>query len=511
MKIRYILILILCFQVLILAQEKVPSEVIKKTGLTYRAPLVKPKYPDYNLAETFILREKAKEGDPFAQHELGIRYILGIGVPIDSVKAAEWIGLAASKNLPAANFNYGIMLSNGIGVEWNPFKAFKNFKISAESGMEQGQYILGLMYTDNLIVNKNLEEAYKWLKKSADRGFKEAKLVLAELKKNGIDFGDDSLKNEIQDDQLMQNSNSLPLSEYNLDFLDFKSDTLSEAEERKYLNKILTSKNYEIKKMLNINSEKVLGEIKDTTALGLINFAAMSGSPEALMINAKLYQQGIGIKQNKILAAANYLKAYRLGSYKAAEALLKISRGKDFYSKLHSEVKANNPNAMYVWAGLIALGMDYSLTEKEAFDLLKKAYQQNHINSTIELGLAYYSGSLVKKDSLKAIEYFHKAVELGSSEAAVRLAYIKVNSKEDNQNSKYLKTLRDYSNKGSVLAEAALANCYENGISVKANKAKAAKLYRQAASRGNEAAFNSLRKMYDAIRPKDKEFQIYIN
>jgi len=511
MKARFFLIFIICFQLVIFAQEKVPSEVIKKTGLTYKAPLVKPKYPDYNLAETFILTEKAKQGDPFAQHELGIRYILGIGVPVDSVAAAKWIGLAASKNLPAANFNYGIMLSNGIGVEWNPFEAFKNFKISAESGMEQAQYILGLMYTDNLIVNKNLEIAYKWLRKSADRGFIEAKSVLAEFKKNGIDFDNDSLKNAAQNDLNVQSSNSLPLSDYNLDFLNLKSDTLSEDEERKYLNEILTSKNEEIKRMLNINSKKIVGEVKDTTALGLINFAAKSGSPEALMINAKLYQQGIGIEQNKILAAANYLKAYRLGSYKAAEALLKISRGKDFNSKLQSEVKANNPNAMFVWAGLIALGMDYSLTEKEAFDLLKKAYNQNHINSTIELGLAYYSGSLVKKDSLKAIEYFQKAVKLGSSEAEIRLAYIKINSEKNNHDSKYLKTLQDYSNKGSVLAEAALANCYEKGIAVKINKPKAAKLYRQAASRGNEAAFNSLRRMYDAIRPKDKEFQIYLN
>ena len=93
------------------AQEKVQSEAYKKQGFSNRTHLLKPKYPSYNLAETYVLTEKAQKGDPFAQHELGIRYILGIGIPIDSAKAAYWIGRAASKNLPAANFNYAIMLN----------------------------------------------------------------------------------------------------------------------------------------------------------------------------------------------------------------------------------------------------------------------------------------------------------------------------------------------------------------------------------------------------------------
>ncbi len=391
-----IILLFFSLPIIFLAQDNVESEVIKKTGLSYKTPLIKPKYPSYNLAAIYVLTEKAKEGDPFAQHELGIRYILGVGIPTDSIKAVEWIGKAASKNLPAANFNYGIMLSNGIGGEWNPFEAFKNFKVSAESGMEQAQYVLGLMYTDNLIVNKNLNESYKWLNKSAARGFVEAKNVLAEFKKNGLIFEDDSVSTYKADD-IVSNDKSFTLEEYSLDFYDFKEDSLSEEEEREQVNNILSSKSDEIKKLLNINSDELSAEIKDTSAFGLINFAASSGSPEALLINAKILENGIGINSNTILAASNYLKAYRLGSYKAAESLLKISRSRHFITNLQNEVKKNNSEAMYVWAGLIVLGMDYSLSENEAFDLLKKAAKQNHISSNIELGLAYYSGSLTKK------------------------------------------------------------------------------------------------------------------
>ena len=189
---------------------------------------------------------------------------------------------------------------------------------------------------------------------------------------------------------------------------------------------------------------------------------------------------------------------------------MKISRAQSFYTNLEIEIKKDNPNAMYVWAGLIALGMDCSLTEEQAFDLLKKAEKQNHANSIIELGLAYYSGSLVPKDSLEAIEYLEKAVELGSNEAKIRLAFINIKSNNSINSEQSLSVLQEFSNKGSVLAEAALAYCYENGIAVIQNKGKASRLYRQAAQRGNEAAFNSLRRMYDSIRPIDEEFQIYL-
>jgi len=509
-KTAFLFFLLSCFSVI--AQNTTTSEAYKKEGLSRHSPLLKPKYPSYNLAATYVLTEKAKKGDPFAQHELGIRYILGVGVPVDSTKAAFWIGKAASKNLPAANFNYGIMLNSGAGVEWNPFSAFKNFRVAAESGMEQGQYIMGLIYTDNLIVNRNLTESQKWLKKSADKGFEEAKKVLKEFEKQGLILSEDSTNIQTSQNTISNSEiySSFVSNEYELDFYNFAEDTLTESEERVILNEILVTKQVELKKMLKVEDSYDLNTQKDTTSLGVITIAASSGSPEALLIRARLAEHGIGVEQNFIYAAADYLKAFRLGSYKAAESLLKISQRKIFYTELEKQVKDNNPNAMFVWAGLIALGLDYSLTEQQAFELLKKAEKQNHINSILELGLAYYSGSLVKKDSLKALEYFESAINLGSSEGEVRLAFIQIQSADSSRKRESILVLKKYSKIGSVLAEAALAYCYENGIGVKQNKSNAARLYRQAAQRGNEAAYNSLRNMYNTIRPSDDEFQIYL-
>lgn len=510
---RFIIIILLLPFVGIFAQDDLPSEAYKKNGFSKRTPLIKPKYPSYSLAATYVLTEKAKSGDPFAQHELGIRYILGVGLPVDTVEAAYWIGKAASKNLPAANFNYAIILNSGIGIDWNPFSSFKNFKIAAESGMEQGQYVLGLMYTDNLIVNKNLKEAQKWLEKSAARGFEEAKKVLEEFVKQGLIQSTDSLKViDLEKNSTSKNVDysSIVSSEYELDFYNFSGDSLSDSEDKVILNELLASKSKDLRKMLKINELEDLSSLKDTTAMDLIEFASTQGSPEALLIKARLYEHGIKVKQNYINASTNYLKAFRLGSYKAAESLLKISQKKHFYIDLEKQVKADNPNAMYVWAGLVALGLDYSITEKQAFELLVKAKNQNHINSIIELGLAYYSGTIVNKDSLKAIDYFKEASKLGSSEAEVRLAYININNPDTSKQKQNIQIIQRYSETGSVLAEAALAYCYEIGIAVKQNKAKAARLYRQAAQRGNEAAYNSLRNMYDLLRPEEEEFQIYL-
>ena len=493
------------------AQLHNKSEAFKKKGLFYKTPLLKPKYPSYNLAATYLLKEKAKKGDPFAQHELGIRYILGVGIPKDSIKAAYWIKQAAAKKLPAANFNYAIMLSNGIGVEWNPFEAFNNFEIAAESGMEQAQYILGLTYVDNLIVSKNLKKAFYWLKKSSDKGFEDAKKVLTELSKNNKIVLDDSSSQEekYQSTESSSPSKVAAIDNFELDFYDFHKDTLSNTEEKKYLKKIIETKTKELKKILKIDSQNYFKMPTDTSAKGLIDFAARSGSPEALLLKGRFFENGIGVKKNKIEAAYNFLKAFGFGSFKAAEYLLKLTREKKFYNNLEKEIKHNNANAMYVWAGLVALGMDYTLTEKQAFELLEKARKQNHINSIIELGLAYYNGTLTEKDSIKAIEYLNEAAALGSSEAEIRLVFFKLKENPNKILNEEINTLQKYANQGSVLATAALAFCYENGLTVKKNKATAAKLYRKAAQRGNEAAYNSLREMYDKIRPDDEKFKIY--
>ena len=186
---------------------------------------------------------------------------------------------------------------------------------------------------------------------------------------------------------------------------------------------------------------------------------------------------------------------------------MKLVQSDGFFDLLKDEVDSENPDAMYVWAGLTALGLDYQLTDEQALELLEKGVKQKHIYSIIETGLCYYSGTLVEQNKDKAIKYWQEAEVLGSSEAKVRIAfaYIQLGSKDK----VHIQVLENTSEEGSVSAQAALAYCYEKGLNVKQNKAEAANLYRKAAHRGSQAAFNSLRAMYDQLRPGNDEYDIY--
>ncbi len=82
------------------------------------------------------------------------------------------------------------------------------------------------------------------------------------------------------------------------------------------------------------------------------------------------------LKQNKIVAASKYIHAYRLGSRKAAMYLMQLIQSEGFFKTLKNEVDKENPDATYVWAGLVALGLDYQLSNEQALALLEKGIKK---------------------------------------------------------------------------------------------------------------------------------------
>lgn len=513
MRIKLLLFLLLTTAALFAQDSSNVSTAFKAANNKPKYPLIKAKYPSYQLIAGFILVKEANEGDPFAQHELGLRYLIGRGFPKDTTEAVRWIERAVESNLPAAKFNYGIMQRNGIGVEWNPFAAYKNFKFAANAGMPDAQFIYGLILTDNLVVNQNLTEAYLWVKRSADSGFELAKEALKQFEKQGVKVEVDTIGGNVTynyksvNSSMFDSDESLMEEEWELEVLDFDEDQLADAEKIDKLLEEMNKNKDKLKKKLGIAEVNGEEEIEDTSAVGLIKYAAENGSPEALLIGGRSSERGLYGEKDIVKAAVNYLRSYRLGSNKSAQMLNKLIQDEEFFNKLTSEVDKGNPEAMYVSAGLIALGIDYRLTNEQALDLLRRSADKDYVFSFIELGLLYYTGTLVDKDIDEAYEYWERAADMGSREAKVRLAFAKLRDDEDMaENIEYLK---DASEKGSVLAQAALGLCYEEGIGVDVNKGKAASYYRDAAYRGNQTAFISLKRMYDEARPEDSEFQIY--
>jgi hypothetical protein len=510
MKYKFLIIYIQLISGLFYAQDSTISQAYKSSRADNIYPLIKAKAPSYPLMTAYLLQKYASQGDPFAQHEIGLRHLLGKGFPKDTLKAVEFIKKAAEKNLTAAIYNYSIMLENGIGTEWNPFSAFKQVKVAAENGMPEAQFFYGIFFTDNLVVNRNYPEAYKWFSKAAGQNLEPAVEAKKKMEESGLIIltENESVNGEEQAriDSSVAGSSTIFDPKFELDFFNFDAEDVSSKEN---LSKIYEKNFSEIKSSLGISEITDSTLLPDTSGRALVEYAAERGSPEGLLILAKDYELGISKNKNLTKAVQSYIKAYRLGSMKAVEHILKNIREENFFGELKKETEAHNPDAMYVWAGLIAMGFDYQLTNEQALDLLENAVKLNHIYSLIEKGLCYYTGTLVEKDKNKAYEYWQRASKLGSSEAAIRLAFSSLVDDKTVNTGMNIELLESAANEGSVLAQSALGFCYENAIGLKVDKAEATRYYRSAANRGSEVAYNSLKRMYDEIRPVDKEFVIY--
>ena len=80
------------------------------------------------------MRHAAGQGDAGAQHDLGVMYAYGGGVPQDYAEAVRWHRLAAEQGNGDAQFNLGVMYRTGRGVPENPGEAVRWWRLAAEQG-----------------------------------------------------------------------------------------------------------------------------------------------------------------------------------------------------------------------------------------------------------------------------------------------------------------------------------------------------------------------------------------
>lgn len=460
---------------------------------------------DYQLWEGFQLIRKANAGDPAAQHELGIRYLQGKGFEADTVKAAYWLQKSAAQDFDFAHYNLGILALNGWGTPWNPFDAYRHFQRAAAKKMPEAQFVIGLMLTEDLIVERNWTEAYRYVKLAADQNFDPAKKALVEFQRRGIaELIDTSAagkkKTEGQD---KSDPKMKPI------FLTFNVDTTTKIDDKTLLNDLVREGSSNLRKVLGVSPESRPDPTKDSTAASLIAEAAKSGSPEAMTLLGRFAEKGLGTKRDLIRAAAYYVRGMRLESPRAMELLGQIIQEPGFPEELEKRAKGHEAEAEYAWAGLVAGRFDQRLSGEQALNLLRDAADQNYVDAIIELGLCYQSGRWTGQDRTKAIELWSKAADMGSNEATIRLAAVKVFSNPDTPlDPGVVRFLDAQAEEGSILAQVAIGYCYEVGRGLGMNKGKAAGMYRNAAQRGSQTAYDALRRMHDEIRPADKEFEI---
>jgi len=462
----------------------------------------------------FMLVKDANAGDPLAQHELGLRYLMGKGFPADTAKAAYWIVKAADQNLMAARYNLAILENNGMAVAWDPFEAYRHFKFCAEHGMMEAQYVYGLLLTDNLTVPRNYGEAFRWMKSSADSGYAPAQELLVEFKQRGferlqdtsaIHARDSSSKNSHPSTAQKPSSAPRPVI---LDLArDADPDSIPTPTQNELLQEALLDANLKLKEhLLNLSTDSTGGH-RDTSAWRGILHSAEAGNPEALTLVGFRYATGDHVRKSAIVAAVYYLRAIRYESSSASILLWRLAQTENFYQSLKKSVDASSPAAQFCWAGLTLFGFDRQLTEGQAIELLAKAARSNFTPAMIELGIRYYTGASVPQDRKHAKELFDHAARLGSREALLRSSMMKIYaSKGMTPDKTLLSVLAQSAEDGSVLAEEMLGYFYSTGAGVPRNIPESVKYYRKAAQRGSSIAYNALRSLYDELRTPETVF-----
>jgi len=144
---------------------------------------------------------RSKQGDAFAQYNLGMMYENGEGVPQDYKTAVKWYKLAAEQGNADAQrnlrilqkkvteqiqrkklheraeqgdvffqYNLGFMYSNGKGVLQDYKTALKWYKLAAEQGDNRAQYNLGQMFSEGNGVIQDDVYAHMWGNIAASNG-----------------------------------------------------------------------------------------------------------------------------------------------------------------------------------------------------------------------------------------------------------------------------------------------------------------------------------------------------
>lgn len=83
-----------------------------------------------------LLRQKAEQGDPDAQYELGFSYYHLVERKIDYTEMLKWYRRAAEQGHAAAQFSMGVAYHFGEGVPQDDEEAVKWYQLAANQGHE---------------------------------------------------------------------------------------------------------------------------------------------------------------------------------------------------------------------------------------------------------------------------------------------------------------------------------------------------------------------------------------
>ena len=106
----------------------------------------KPGVSSNGAPQISSISQRAKQGDPQAEYQLGSWYLNRTNPPIDYQQAVTWYRKAAEQNYPDAEFALAYMYEHGEGVNRDYRQARHYYTAAAQQGHATAENNLGSLY-----------------------------------------------------------------------------------------------------------------------------------------------------------------------------------------------------------------------------------------------------------------------------------------------------------------------------------------------------------------------------
>ena len=348
------------------------------------------------------LREKALKGDLYAMVALGDEFAKGENRPRNAALALFWYRQAAEKKLPLALYRYGAALEFGLGGRADRRLAFEQY-------LAAGKYAA-------------------------------AQLRIAEMLFAGVPG--------------------------NKKFPPVPRDEVKAVA----LMRALCAANYypavlKLARILYTNPQWRQQHSREIYSLALKATNADPVPPEALNFQARLLQEGVGVKKNESFARAIYEVTAAQGSAEGA----------------------------FRFAQCLELGRGTPVNEKRAFQFYSKAAEKGFPAALVRMGDYHLAGSFLEESPVEAFKLFSKAAEKKFPPALRKLGWCYENG---------IGAVRDagkafsFYERSAYLGDAQgmyhAGRCFLEGIGVKADPAGAVYFFRRGAFFGDRDSMKAL-------------------
>ncbi|MBO5792324.1 MAG: SEL1-like repeat protein [Lentisphaeria bacterium] len=352
------------------------------------------------------LRQKALAGDLPAMIALGDEYFRGVNRPRNFSLAAFWYRKGALAGSQLGNYRLGACLEFGWGIEKNPRLAFEYYKKALS--LEAAQLRVAELFLKGLPAAEELPGV------KADK--EKAVNILRQLCKKNYYPAFMRLAEILYEDKTTRKS--------------------------------------------------CAGEIYQ---LVLRSANTQNQPPQVLIFQAKLLQEGIGVKQNAVYA----------------RALLEIA------------ARSGNPEAEFLFADALEFGRGTPANQKKAFEFYSRSAKSSFPAALVRMGDFCLEGTFLPHDPQKAVKYFQKAAEKKYAPALRKLGWCSENGigvKKDPAQA--FNFYEQSANSGDPLGTYHAGRCFLDGIGVNADPAGAFYYFKRSAAQGCREGMLALAECY---------------